>query len=192
MTLFHPKHKAKLSVTACFRKNMICMQLLVKVKVTPVQALRLYTGRTAHRGGRGIALPFLDHGTRRGWGVSVTPRPLFTPGKDPVPIVQEAGWAPELVWTGVENLVATGIRSPDLSARSQSLYLLHYSPISWCAQCLSAKLIPSPAHNTKELFTYYIFRSIFNNKSWYSQLQQNFINPARMRWDRCLIMCQYL
>jgi hypothetical protein len=24
--------------------------------------------------------------------VSVTPRPLFTPGKDPVPIVQEAGW----------------------------------------------------------------------------------------------------
>jgi hypothetical protein len=25
--------------------------------------------------------------------VSVTPRPLFTPGKDPVPIVQEAGWA---------------------------------------------------------------------------------------------------
>ena len=26
--------------------------------------------------------------------VSVTPRPPFTPGKDPVPIVQEAGWAP--------------------------------------------------------------------------------------------------
>jgi hypothetical protein len=24
---------------------------------------------------------------QRGWGVSVTPRPLFTPGKDPVPIV---------------------------------------------------------------------------------------------------------
>jgi hypothetical protein len=31
------------------------------------------------------------------------PRPLFTPGKDPVPIVQEAGWAPESVWTGAEN-----------------------------------------------------------------------------------------
>ena len=37
-----------------------------------------------------MALLFLDHGTRRGWGVSVTPRPLFTPGKDPVPIVQDA------------------------------------------------------------------------------------------------------
>jgi hypothetical protein len=36
--------------------------------------------------------------------VSVTPRPLFTPGKDPVPILQEAGWAPGPVWTGAENL----------------------------------------------------------------------------------------
>ena len=32
------------------------------------------------------------------------PLPLFTPGKDPVPIVQEAGWAPGPVWTGAENL----------------------------------------------------------------------------------------
>jgi len=75
------------------------------VKCFLVQALRLCTGRTAHRGTTGIALLFLDHGTRRGWGVSVTPRPLFTPGKDPVPIVQEAGWAPGPVWTGAENLV---------------------------------------------------------------------------------------
>ena len=63
----------------------------VKVQCTLVQALRLCTGRTAHRGSRGIALTFLEHDTRRGWGVSVTPRPLFTSGKDPVPIVQEAG-----------------------------------------------------------------------------------------------------
>jgi len=38
-------------------------------------------------------------------------RPLFTPGKNPVPILQEAGWAPGLVWTGAENLAHTGIRS---------------------------------------------------------------------------------
>jgi hypothetical protein len=62
-------------------------------KSTLVQALRLCTGRTAHRGSKSIALLFHDHGTRRGWGVSVTPRPLFTPRKDSVPIVQEAGWA---------------------------------------------------------------------------------------------------
>ena len=97
-----------------------------KVKCALLQALRLCTGRTAHRGSRGIALPFHDHGTRRGWGVSVTLWPLFTPGKDPVPIVQEAGWAPGPVWTGVENLAPTGIRSPDRPARSQSLYRLRY------------------------------------------------------------------
>ena len=99
---------------------------MLKVKVTLVQALRLYTGRTARRGSRGIALPFHDHSTRRGWGVSVKPRSLFTPGKDPVPIVQEAGWAPGPVWTGAENFAPTGIRSPDRPARNQTLYRLRY------------------------------------------------------------------
>jgi len=98
----------------------------VKVKCTLVQALRLCTGRTAHRGSRGITLLFHDHGTRRGLGVSVTPRPLFTPGKDPVPILQEAGWAPGPVWTSAENLAPTGIRSPGRPARIQSLCRLRY------------------------------------------------------------------
>ena len=58
--------------------------------------------------------------------VSTTPRPLY-PGKDPVPIVEEAGWAPGPVWTGAENLAPpTGIRSPDRPARSESLYRLSY------------------------------------------------------------------
>jgi hypothetical protein len=96
------------------------------VKCTLVQALRLCTGRTAHRGSRGIALLFHDHGNSRGWGVSVKPRPLFTPGKDPVPIVQEPGWAPGPFWTGAENRTPTGIRSPDRPARRQSLYRLRY------------------------------------------------------------------
>ena len=55
-----------------------------------------------------------------------TPRPLFTPGKDPIPIVQEAGWAPGPVWTGAENLTPTRIRSLDRPVRSQSLYRLRY------------------------------------------------------------------
>ena len=54
------------------------------------------------------------------------PRLHFTPGKDPVRIVKEAGWAPGPVWTGAENLAPTGIRSPDHPARSQSLYRLRY------------------------------------------------------------------
>ena len=69
-----------------FLEIFYCGVVVIK-KCTLVQALRLCTGRMAHRGSRGIALPFLDHGTRRGWGVSVTPRALFTPGKDPVSIV---------------------------------------------------------------------------------------------------------
>jgi len=48
------------------------------------------------------------------------------PGKDSVPIVQEAGWAPGPVWTGVENLAPTGIRSPDHPAHSELLYRLSY------------------------------------------------------------------
>ena len=58
--------------------------------------------------------------------VNTTPRPLFTPGKDPVPIVQEARWAPGPVWTGAEKLAPTKILSPDRPARSQSLYRLRY------------------------------------------------------------------
>jgi len=60
----------------------------------------------ALRGSRGIALLFLDHGIE-GVRVCVTPLPLFTPGKDPVPIVQVAGWAPRPIWTGRENLAPT-------------------------------------------------------------------------------------
>jgi hypothetical protein len=52
-----------------------------------------------------------------GWS---TPRPdRFTPREtDPVPIVQEAGWAPLPVWTGVETVAPTGIRFPDRPSRS--------------------------------------------------------------------------
>jgi len=42
------------------------MRKLKMVKVTLLQTLRLCTGRTAHRGSRGIALLFHDHGSRRG------------------------------------------------------------------------------------------------------------------------------
>ena len=104
---------------------------LSKVQCTLVQAQRLCTGRTAPSGSRGIALLFHDHGTRRGWGVSVAPRPLFTPRKDAVPIVQETVWAPGPVWTGAENLAPTGIRSPYPPPRSQSLYRLRYPAHSY-------------------------------------------------------------
>jgi hypothetical protein len=72
----------------------------------------------------GIALLcfFKTSALEGGEGVSVTPRPLSTPRKDPVPIAQEAGWAPGPVQTGAENLAPTVIRSPCCPACSQSLY----------------------------------------------------------------------
>ena len=57
--------------------------------------------------------------------VNATPQPLY-PREKPVPIVQEAGWAPGPVSTGAENLAPTGIPSPDRPARRESLCLLHY------------------------------------------------------------------
>ena len=75
---------------------------------------------------RGTTLPFHDLSTSDGGGW-LAPRPgRFTPGKDPVPIVQKAGWATGPVWTGAENLASIEIRSPDRPASSESLYRLSY------------------------------------------------------------------
>ena len=57
--------------------------------------------------------------------VSSTPRPHITTGKDPVPIVQEAGWALGPVWTGEKSRPHRD-SIPDRPARSQSLYRMSY------------------------------------------------------------------
>ena len=82
-----------------------------------------YRSGVTQRVGRGIALLFHDRGTRRGWVVISTPRPHFTPGKDPVPILQEAGWAPGPVWTGGKSRPHRD-STPELPARGRSLYRL--------------------------------------------------------------------
>jgi len=76
-----------------------------------------YRPGVAQRLGRGIAVLFHDRGTRRGWVVSSTPRPHFTPGKDQIPILQEVGWAPGPVWTGGKSR-PHGDSTPDRPARS--------------------------------------------------------------------------
>ena len=88
----------------------------------------------SQRGSRCIALLFLQpqRYVSGGWS---TPSPgRFNPGKDPVPILQEAGWAPGPAWTGAENLAPTCIRSPDRPSRSESLYRLTYpDPDFFCS-----------------------------------------------------------
>jgi hypothetical protein len=63
-----------------------------------------------------VLLLILNLGTRWGWVVSITPRHALLPGKWPrVPIGQEAGWAPEPVWTqGLEekSSASVGDRTP--------------------------------------------------------------------------------
>ena len=98
-----------------------------KVKRTLVQALKLCTGRTARRGSRGIALPFHDHGTRRGVGSASRPGRSLTPGKNRYALYTRLG-DPQGRFGQVRKISPpTGIWSPDRLARSQSLYRLRYS-----------------------------------------------------------------
>ena len=64
---------------------------MVKVKCTLVQPLRLCTGRTAHRGSRGIALPFHDHGIRGGERSASRPGRSLPPGKTRYPLYRRLG-----------------------------------------------------------------------------------------------------
>ena len=94
------------------------------IKYSKVKRSR-YRPSVAQSVGRGIALLFHDRGTRRGLVVSSTPRLHFTRGKEPVPILQEAGWTPGPVWTGGKSRRHLD-SIPDHPACSQSLYRLSY------------------------------------------------------------------
>ena len=83
-----------------------------------------YRPSVAQRVGRGIALLFHDRGTRRWWVVSSMPRLHINPEKDPVPILQNAGWAPGPVWTG-EKSSPHRDPIPDRSARGQWLPVVY-------------------------------------------------------------------
>jgi len=87
------------SVSAIKPMLMLCGGEITVPSEVKVKLFRYRPG-VAQSVGRGIVLLFHDRGTRRGWVVTSTPRPHFTPGKDLVPILQEAVWASGLVWTG--------------------------------------------------------------------------------------------
>jgi len=53
------------------------------------------------------------------------PGRTLPPGKDPVPILEETGWAPGPVWTGGKSRPHRH-SIPGRPARSQSLYRLSY------------------------------------------------------------------
>jgi len=140
-----------------------------------------YSPGVARRVGRGIALLFHDRGTRRGWVVSSMPRLHFTPGKDPVPILQEVGWAPGSVWMG-------GKSRPhwdsilDCPGCSQSVYRLSYLAhisilLLWAICC----------DENGNVTVTYVFTALFNichascmcsHVTWWLETQHNDTNPS--------------
>jgi hypothetical protein len=100
----------------------------VKAKAVPLHAMEALGGERRYSS-YSFTTSALDGGE---WSASCPGRAL-PPGKEPpVPIVQEAGWASEPVWTqrleGKNPLPLPGIepRSPSGPARSQTLYCLSY------------------------------------------------------------------
>ena len=110
-----------------FYCKVFILLLSLLLKWTLVQALRLCTGRTARRGSRGIALLFLDHGTRRGEGSASRPGRSLPPGKTWYPLYSRLGGSQGRSGRVRKISPPTGIRSPDRPALSQSLYRLRYS-----------------------------------------------------------------
>jgi len=119
----------------CEKSRFINMSLLlildnwiykVKVKVNVNVKFSLEQATKAQRGVDIQRYSFFNLGPKMGVGGQGHALAALPTGKDPVPIVWEAGWIPEPVWTSAENLAPTGIRSPDRPARSESLYRLSY------------------------------------------------------------------
>jgi len=122
-TLFKPTSmKIWSRVCVCVCKDR---EIKSKKNYTKVKKWSRYRLDVAQRLGTGIALLFHDRGTRRRWVVSSAPRPHFTHGKEPVPIVQEAGWVPGAGWKGGKSR-SHRYSIPDRPGRRQSLYQLSY------------------------------------------------------------------
>jgi hypothetical protein len=134
---------------------------VVKVKVKCSR----YSPVVAQMVGRGITLLFQDHSTRRGWVGSSTLRPYFTPGKEPVPILQEAGWASGPIWKGrkarpppgfdpltdqpvVSHYTDWATQSTSIGSTSIQCYVtftLFYFSYLWPASFTSTALTPNTA-----------------------------------------------
>ena len=158
-----------------------------------------YRPGVSQRVGRGITLLSHDRGTRRGWVISSTPRPHFTPGKDPVPISHEAGWAPRPVWTGRKSRPHPD-SIPDRPGRSQSLYRLSY-PAHKRELYLNEYWCPDPDQLT---FTYLHIKlqdiTLQNPVSWrwqawesesrdFTKLDDRSVN--RVQWTKTKNQCMH-
>ena len=136
----------ELRTTTDFNQNITCAHEMPSIKgtwrITIIVVITSFLQTTGvHNKGKGKGQPLPSHEGPASehryssilssnselyeWVVSVTPRP-FTPGKDPVPVVQKAGCASGPVWTGTENLALTRVRSSERPGIKESLYQQSY------------------------------------------------------------------
>jgi hypothetical protein len=125
----------------------------------------------ASRVGRGIALPFLDRGIRRGWVVSSTPQPHFTPGKTRYPLYRKLG-GPQGQSGRAENLAPPGFDPRTVQPVAQSLYRLSYlahrgKAISMTySECVIVTLI---IQRTKSMHrNKFVIFHVVSYKAWFS------------------------
>jgi len=107
-------------------------------------------------GRRGITLPFLS------------PRPLYSRERTPVPILQEAGWVSGPIWTGAEN--SLWISNPNRPAHSDAI------PITLP---LSTKLYDCFSKFKQD------FRRV--KKNFYYTSQKYFIIESFLQWCRPIL-----
>jgi len=100
------------------------------------------------------------------------PGRTLPPGKDPVPILQEAGWAPGPVWTSRKSRPYRD-SIPDRPAHSQSLYRLSY-----------------PAHTVTLMMPAFFMLSMFMSHTPPPRINGNFVliqsNDWTKQW-RCIL-----
>jgi hypothetical protein len=83
----------------------------------------------ACRGSTAVAPLILGPGAKWWRVVNTTPRPLYPRERTPVPVEQETGWAPNLVWRREIFLNPAGIWTPDRPARSPATMLTMLSQL---------------------------------------------------------------
>jgi hypothetical protein len=113
--------------------------------------------------------------------VSSTPRPYFTPRKEPVPIVQEAGWAPGPVWMGGKSR-PTGIRSLDRPTRSQWLYRLTYPAHIPIHEPCEPTYTPRLGKHTNKRWKYFVTSVTVTQSRCETSKWQIFVQMRR-NWD---------
>jgi len=151
------------------------------LKCTIVQALRVCTGRTAHRGSRGIALFFLDHGTRSEGSVSRPDRSLH-PGKTRYPLYRRLG-GPQ----GRDGQVRKISSPPGFDPRTVQLAASRYTDwatgptFSDCQQCKSTYIFLWPIYLSD-----FSQISSFSTDFWFkvadNQIGQKFLHWTPLWW----------